>query len=96
MSKTLLKHNLFGFNFPSNAYTFESSRSNIDVICMDVAAKAFVQSWRLLSESNLSGHFSIEVMLVNRNVITSVDSPLTPIRRNSRGYNWVEELASSK
>lgn len=35
----------------------------------------------------------IEVMLVNRNVNASVDSPLTPIRWNARDYNCVDYAA---
>lgn len=67
-------YDLFCLNVLSNIYKFECSFTSVNV-----AAKAFVQSWKLLDGCHTSDHTLIEVVLVNRGVNMSVDSPLTSI-----------------
>lgn len=52
---------------------FISAIDNTDV---NVAAKAFVQPWRLLDGCDVSDQAPIETVLVNRNVNMSVDLQL--------------------
>lgn len=64
--------------------------SDIGVSCMNVTAKAFVQTWGLLNECNASDHTLIKVVLVKRSVTMNVDPALASIRWKTRWCNWVE------
>lgn len=63
----------------------------LNVACVNVAAKAIIQSRRLLYRCNNSS--PIEVVLVIRNVNATVNHPLMPITLNTRRCNWVEHVA---